>query len=441
MTHKDPGRRMNIKSHLTDINDGMIHLVTDNIKPYISNYKRMNIYNKNLKFPFHKIWLKTPKMKVSNVFVSEKNKQVGLLHVSLYSTDEDTEKLQNYLVQLEEYVGTIIDSENELVCKSNINYLYGAFPTLTFQLPIEKIEEKNIKLSCHIYDENNEKVNYHQVTNEHLVEAYIEVSDIWIRPGEYGINLKVLQMQTSTDFNFDVCLFQDEDSVFMERCTPPPPNLTLANQIQPSQSHQYTFNQINKNNLKAQESMSFAPNANQLIEMRKNLRPTPSLLTESSLKLKSVRKIKGDKSPHHPPNLSPTISDENLISKPKKKKIVKKIKTKSTSISEDSISSINTSNTFEDSVESDTTCNTSVNQVENSFDDSIDDDIDFNIGSNTHYNKESIFTKTSPHPPKNSSKNNSIDESNEEIKEKPKKVLKKKKKKIVKKKSTILVEN
>lgn len=414
-------RQMNIKSHLTDINDGMIYLVTDNIKPYISNYKKMNIYNKNLKYPFHKIWLKTPKMKVSNVFVSEKNKQVGLLHVSLYNTDNETEKLQNYLVQLEEYIGTIIDKDNELVCKSNVNYLYGAFPTLTLQLPIEKIIDKNIILSCHIYDENNQRVNYNQVTNEHLVEAYVEVSDIWIRPGEYGINLKVLQMQTSIDFNFNICLFQDEDNVFMNEYIPPPPNFISHDKI-PSPPHQSHNNQLNKNSFDdTPKSMSFIPNANQLIEMRKNLRPTPLHPT----KLKPVKKIKGEKG-----EKSPTISDEYPTPKHKnikKKKIIKKVKRKNTSISDDSIISefddtntdVNTENSCKDS------------PIVNSFDDSIDDDIDLNIGLNEiTIKKDSVFIKDSPE--------DFLEDSSKDIK--PKKKLKKKKK-IVKKKPTTLVEN
>lgn len=417
MSQNDPklGRRMNIKSHLTDINDGMIHLVTDNIKPYISNYKKMNIYNKNLKYPFHKIWLKTPKMKVSNMFVSEKNKQVGLLHVSLYNTDNDTEKLQNYLVQLEEYIGTIIDKDNELVCKSNINYLYGAFPTLALQLPIEKIIEKNIILACHIYDENNERITYNQVTTEHLVEAYVEVSDIWIRPGEYGINLKVLQMQTSIDFNFDICLFQEEDNAFMNGYIPPPPNL-INHSRPPSPPYQYHLShKVDKDNFNnTQRSMSFIPNANQLIEMRKNLRPTPLLPAKPSTKSKPIRKIKGEK--------SPTISDEHSISKPKnikKKKIVKKIKKKNISEFNDTNIDVNDENDDKDS------------PIVNLFDDSIDiDGVDLNIGSNVvTIERNNVFIKDSPENISYCSDNGLNREINNDIK--PKKKLKKKK--IVKK--------
>jgi hypothetical protein len=190
-----------IESHLTQISDDLVNLMTDDIQQYTGDYRKINIFNNNIKLPLQKIWLLTPKLKMlGNIYIVGKLKPVGSLSLILYEIDNEIKKFREFINKLELRMGEVIEQTlgYGLTLKSLIKTSDTFFPSLT--LPLNK---KNI------FDVNNEIIKHDCVDSGSFVVTYIELSDVWLTNTVYGINLTVLQMKAYPEFDFTKCIFKD----------------------------------------------------------------------------------------------------------------------------------------------------------------------------------------------------------------------------------------
>jgi hypothetical protein len=87
-----------INFYLTDIDDTLENLICDDSQGYNGDYKRMNIYNKNITKQLQKVWLLTPKLKLlGKIFIPSKTKQIAFMSLILYELDHEIRKLNNSL--------------------------------------------------------------------------------------------------------------------------------------------------------------------------------------------------------------------------------------------------------------------------------------------------------------------------------------------------------
>src|SRR5579885_1069922 len=122
----------NINNYLTSQEDSLDGLVHDDIQSFILDYKKINIYNKDILIPAQKIWIETPKLKIINkLFLPHKQKQYGLLSVLLYDLDPEIDKFKSFIKKLEDKIFDLIEkiSDKELIFKSSIKYSNYYFPT------------------------------------------------------------------------------------------------------------------------------------------------------------------------------------------------------------------------------------------------------------------------------------------------------------------------
>jgi len=278
----------NINTYLTNIDEDINNFKHDDIQPYILDYKRMNIFNSNIKRPGQKIWLLTPKLKMlGKIYIPNNKKQVALLSLILYEHADDVKKFKEFIENLELYITTIIHEkyDDELTLKSCIKNCETFFPSFTIQMPFVN-KSSDIKFNFDIYNVNNKKISYNDIESGSFTKSYIELSDIWISGKEFGCNWKVLQMKVYPEFDFNKCLFddgkindddEDDDDIqnnipkplkFIKKSNhkelsipPPPPSL-------PSQP------QIKKSNMKIEQKhkMSFTPTAQELTNMLSKLK-------------------------------------------------------------------------------------------------------------------------------------------------------------------------
>ncbi len=272
----------NIESHLTSITDELTNLMSDDIQQYTGDYKKINIFNNNIKLPLQKIWLLTPKLKMlGNIYVLGKQKQVGSISLILYETDSEIRKFREFINNLEERMGEVVE-ENlgySLTLKSLIKTSDTFFPSLTLQLPLNK---KNM------FDINNEIIKHDSVDAGSFVIAYIELSDIWLSNSVYGINLTILQMKAYPEFDFTKCIFKDGPNLFTSKYNNDDDNKPmLMSQLPikkrggpvPLLGKPQTNNEIiKKPEKKQQDSFNFTPTVGDLLSIKGRLKSIAKLI-------------------------------------------------------------------------------------------------------------------------------------------------------------------
>jgi len=202
-----------INDHLTEYTDKFDNLIHDG--PKASNtIRKTNIYNSNIKMPSHKIWLRTPRLKISNIFVNSSSRQSGLLSVILTDYDEPCIQFRSCIERLEAYVTALVDPTFKIKSCISLNINFTRF--LSIQMPILKTLDMSsdvINMNFNIYDHLNRKIKYSSIPDNSLLDAYIELSDIWenFKTLEFGINLRVLQMKVYPEFDFTKCVFGPEN--------------------------------------------------------------------------------------------------------------------------------------------------------------------------------------------------------------------------------------
>ncbi len=191
-----------IGQHLTSLDDALDNLTHDDIQGNGGLYRRMNIFNNNIKIPLKKIWLLTPKLKLLGKVHQGKILNAGNLSVILYELDDEIKKFRTFVDMIEEKIGEILEemTGDSLTLKSAIKTCDTFFPSLTLQLVLDK---------NNIFDNNNELIKYDSIDNGSFLMAYIEVGDVWLNYQYYGVNFNVLQMKVYPEFDFTRCIFTD----------------------------------------------------------------------------------------------------------------------------------------------------------------------------------------------------------------------------------------
>lgn len=255
----------NINNYLTSLHDDLLNLIHDDIQPYFSDYKKINVYNNNIKIPAQKIWIETPKLKMTGkLYLSNKQKQCGLLSLLLYELDPEIEKFKLFIENIEDKIFQIVDeiSNKSLIFKSSIKHSDNYYPTLSIQLPLIKGND-DTEFLFNIYDSNNKQTSYEQLISGSFIKSFIELSDIWMNSLEFGLNWKVLQMKIYPEFNFKKCLFlNDTNDKIIKNSNKEPKSQSPS--IFPKKLKLH----ITKENLK------FVPTINELLKMKNNLKKT-----------------------------------------------------------------------------------------------------------------------------------------------------------------------
>ena len=84
-----------MNQYLTKTDDQLDDILHDDIQSYVSSYRKINIYNNNIKKPFQKIWLSTSKLKIlGKIYIPENKNQIALLSLILYDGDPECVKLK-----------------------------------------------------------------------------------------------------------------------------------------------------------------------------------------------------------------------------------------------------------------------------------------------------------------------------------------------------------
>lgn len=205
----------NINDFLTNFSDDDLSgIFISDTSYHTDKYDKINVFNKAIKSPMHKIWIKTPKLKIFNninpaFFNGNKNVTVSVL---LSSHDPVTKKLYYFIKKLERKLFALIkdsfDVQN-IKMKSSISSSPDYPPTFKLRLPYNKINDNTVDFDFHIYNWLNKRININSLHSGSFISSFIELSEIWINQDKFGFNWNVLQMKLYPQFDFSVCLFDD----------------------------------------------------------------------------------------------------------------------------------------------------------------------------------------------------------------------------------------
>lgn len=278
---------MNINDYLTSLDDQFTNLFHDDPQSYILDYKKMNIYNKNIQHPLNKIWLLTPKLKLSGkIYIPNKQKQVAIMSLVLYELDDDIKQFIECIKRIENYVSLEMTNlgHHELTLKSCIRASNNFFPLLTLQMPFDT--NANLEFPFGIYNTKNKMIKYNEIENGNFIGLYLELCDVWMNSKEYGINWKILQMKAYPEFDFTKCVFNDIDYVFVddepELLIPPAPLMS-----------KFLFTDEQK----TPEHKSYIPTIDELVNIKsklKSIKPAdvPDVpIVKKKLKKKKIKKV------------------------------------------------------------------------------------------------------------------------------------------------------
>ena len=294
-----------INSYITSLEDPLDKLIYDDPQEYINNYKKINIYNSGISKPFQKIWFVTDKLKMnSRIYFSNKQKHSALMSLVIYD-ETGNNSLKKFINRLEKKISEIVSAtKKKKKLKSVIKKDSKFYPILNLQLPYSE-NNGNIKFKFNIFNENNQDISYKDIENGSYIKSYIEVSEIWISPTEFGMNLKVLQMKVYPEFDFsNKCLFDDypfiDNKNTVEKSFPLPPPPPFLPKLK---------EKINKEDPKKK----FIPTVNDLLSVK--LRP----IQDSHEKIIDVKEITKDDE-QDVENKEEIVIEKKEINKPIKKK-------------------------------------------------------------------------------------------------------------------------
>lgn len=210
-----------IHSFLTDFSqDKLYNLLTDDLQSHGYKYHKINIFNKNIDSPMQKIWVRVPKVKIIRpIFASSNssgnNKSIPMT-IILSPNTRTINRFYMFIKRIERRVIKIVHAatdNNKLVIKSSIRSSDGFDPMMCLRLPFRSHVDKDdscFEFSFHIYNHLNKRITPSRIQSGNFISAFIELSEVWIGEKEFGINWTVLQLKVYPDFNFNICLFDDE---------------------------------------------------------------------------------------------------------------------------------------------------------------------------------------------------------------------------------------
>ena len=142
------------------------------IQPYILNYLKMNIFNKKIKRPLQKIWIRSPELKIwGNFHIIQTKKTFALLKVILYENDDEIKKFKEFIDMIEKYISITIDKHYpNLKLQSCIKEQDFLSPILIFKIPFVKNKDS---FYFDIYDQNNNIISYDTIESGSNAKFYL----------------------------------------------------------------------------------------------------------------------------------------------------------------------------------------------------------------------------------------------------------------------------
>lgn len=200
----------NINEHLTKITDKLDNIYFSDKTYSNDKFSKINIYNGNINYPIHKIWLYTPKLKVLDGVSPKKFSNNNSLPLSLvfFPFMDEIKKFYKFIKKLERKIKKKFPDYEFVSCiKKKEN-----FPTFfNIKLPFSKINDDCYEFNFNIYNYSNKRINIDSIRSTSYTKAFIELSHIWIKDNsKIGINWNVLQLKLYPEFDFSKCLFDDD---------------------------------------------------------------------------------------------------------------------------------------------------------------------------------------------------------------------------------------
>lgn len=206
-----------VLERITDFNNNsMINIICDQMYYHTKNYKKLNVYNKGIKEPLQKLWLRLPQLKVFKPVITSLGKYKNVkslpLFVMLSPLTGKTKKFVSFIKKLENKVERFILQETgrNLKPRSSINSNDNLPDTMMLKMPFEK-GGSCVDFSFHIYNGDNKRVSLDVIDSGTNVSAFIELSDVWIGKEEFGFNWNILQLKVYPEYNFNKCMFIDDE--------------------------------------------------------------------------------------------------------------------------------------------------------------------------------------------------------------------------------------
>lgn len=222
-----------IEECLAHEDDDIEKLLFDDVQDFSNGSRKVFVYNGNIEKHQQKIWIMTPKLKLSGRIGLVKDKDgdkerfLGLMSLILYDLNSDIKKFKEFLEKIEEKIRTFMIEQlgEEYTQKSCIRKDKTYFPVLTIPMFYNK-KAGVVDFGFDIYNHLNKKIKYSDIDQGSFIKPLIEISDIWInsKTKEYSISWKVLQMKVYPEFDsFSKCIFSDgpkDEYMFVPACPP-----------------------------------------------------------------------------------------------------------------------------------------------------------------------------------------------------------------------------
>lgn len=255
-----------IKSHLTTFDDNLDNLILEYSYTTKNDTKRYNIYNQNVKYPLHKIWLLTPKLKLirKSSTIKRNDMEYYLFTMALNDHDPEIKKFHDLIINLENYITNKLNQDELLSLKSCIKTDENSINTITFSLPT--------KHNINIYNTEHKITSLENINHNDCIVMYLELNTVWENSDKYGMNWQILQMKVYPEFNFKSCLFDDIIIPLEDKTIPspplfniPPPPSSLPSSLMKSPKQ--------KNHDDSSQHGSFVPSVEQLLSIKNILKP------------------------------------------------------------------------------------------------------------------------------------------------------------------------
>ena len=265
-----------IKHLLTDINH-KTELAYEPSNHCVNGYRKIDVYNKTIKSPLQKIWIKLPKAKLlTNLLYGDS--LTYKIDIALAPITTDVKNLIKYIEELEKNIYTEINKQYpNLEHKSSFKRKDDYIAVMVLKL--QKKHDKPI-LTC--YDCNNLEIQPKNIETGSLVSTYVELSGIWINDTEAGFSWNILQMKTYPVFDFNRCLFDDEEPEIQIPVSSTLPNVPILPAPVPFSNQHKQIEPLSQNiptnkpdNIKP--PISFMPSASMLQSIKSNLKKINSL--------------------------------------------------------------------------------------------------------------------------------------------------------------------
>jgi hypothetical protein len=200
----------NLLTPITNIDELEQHLFITN--PSYSNikYKKLDVYNQNIKSFGQKIWIKTPKLKTTESIKYNLNKFSLKLKLGLGPLVDEIKYLYDFITKIEQIVQNHFrENFKQHTFVSSIIDNKKYYPVWKINLPIIKQNEKLFQLGLNVYNHDNHKIQLGNLSSGTEVALYVELKEIWMSDDSFGCVWSGLQMKLYPKLDFARCLFDD----------------------------------------------------------------------------------------------------------------------------------------------------------------------------------------------------------------------------------------